>query len=100
VPYLKLAAVADDAAGSLSLFALNRHLAEAMEVAITARQFGRLAAAEAEELSDSDLMAVNTRDAPERVKPKPFTAISVDGERIRMTLAPASWTVVRLAPGP
>jgi alpha-N-arabinofuranosidase len=41
VPYLKLAAVHDQAAGSLTLFALNRHLEEELSLEVAARGFCR-----------------------------------------------------------
>jgi hypothetical protein len=39
-----------------------------------------------------NLLALN------KVKPTPLAGVSVAGDRIRMTLPPASWNVVRLAP--
>jgi alpha-L-arabinofuranosidase len=41
-------------------------------------------------------MACNTQAAPDAVKPTPLGGATVDGERIRLTLAPASWNTVRL----
>jgi alpha-N-arabinofuranosidase len=96
-PYLKVAAVADEATGGLSLFMLNRCLGQEMEVSIDARGFGRLAVAEAHELRHDDLKAVNSKDAPENVSPKPLDGVSVDGGKIRMTLKPASWNVARFS---
>jgi hypothetical protein len=63
VPYLKIAAVAEEA-GSLSLFMLNRDLTQEMEVSLEARSFGRLAVSEELEVRHDDLQATNTRDAP------------------------------------
>jgi len=40
---------------------------------------------------------VNTKAQPDRVTPKPLTALKVDGERLEATLAPASWNVIQLA---
>jgi alpha-N-arabinofuranosidase len=95
VPYLKVSAVADEH-GRLSLFLLNRHLQDAMEVDIEARSFGRLAVAEALELADGDLKATNTKDDPDRIKPAKLEDISVEGGRIRATLKPGSWNLVSL----
>ena len=94
-PYLKLAAVAD-AEGGLSLFALNRGLNQPIEVSVEARGFGRLETVEALQLRHDDLKAVNTRDAPDHVAPERLDGVAVEGERIRLTLAPASWNVVKL----
>jgi alpha-N-arabinofuranosidase len=94
-PYVKVSAVADEA-GGLSLFILNRDLEQEAEVSIEARNFGALKVAEAEELYDRDLKAVNTKGDPLRVKPAPMAGVSVDGGHIRVPLKPASWNVIRL----
>jgi alpha-N-arabinofuranosidase len=92
MPYLKLAAVAGEA--GLSLFALNRSLDQAMDLEVTAKGFSELAVEEALELR-GELAAVNIKDA-ERISPAPLAGIEVQGERLRATLAPASWNLVRL----
>lgn len=94
-PYLKLAAVANTD-GGLSLFALNRCLDDELEVAVTARGFAALAVDEALQLCDGDLKACNTRDNPERVKPSPLRTVTLDGDSVRMKLAPASWNLIHL----
>jgi hypothetical protein len=43
VPYIKLAAVADEQSSTLTLFALNRNLAEPMTIAVVAKGFCDLA---------------------------------------------------------
>ena len=97
VPFLKLAAVHDEAEGALTLFALNRHLQEELPLDLCGRGFEGLELDQALELRDHDLQASNTRDAPERIKPEPLATVVVEGERLRATLAPASWNVIRLA---
>ena len=97
VPYLKLAAVHDDKNGVLTLFALNRSLTEELPLRLTAAGFSRLAAKQALQLCDPDLKAVNTRQNPERIAPRPLTSVRIDGERLEATLAPASWNVIQLA---
>jgi alpha-N-arabinofuranosidase len=95
LPYLKLAAV--DRQGGLSLFALNRSLDQEMAVDVTAKGFSSLAVEEALQLCDPDLEAVNTRDDPDRIGPVPLDGVTVEGERLCATLAPASWNLIRLA---
>jgi alpha-N-arabinofuranosidase len=41
-------------------------------------------------------MAVNTKDAPETIKPAPLEGVEIWGEQVRAKLAPASWNVIRL----
>jgi alpha-L-arabinofuranosidase len=98
VPYLKLAAVQDERAGSLTLFALNRSLDEEMPLEVTARGFSGLAVEQALALHDRDLDAANTKDDPDRVKPAPLEGVALQCDRLRALLPPASWNVMRLAP--
>jgi alpha-L-arabinofuranosidase len=97
VPYLKLAAVADENIGGLTLFALNRDLEQPMEVTVDARGFGTLRIAEALQLRDDDLSAANTREAPERVKPAKVEA-KIDGNHLILNLAQASWNIFSFTP--
>jgi alpha-N-arabinofuranosidase len=96
VPYLKLAVVHDEKADGLTLFALNRHLEEELILETEARGFDRLEVEQALELHDSDLQATNTKDNPDRIRPAPLASVAVEGHRLRATLAPASWNVIRL----
>jgi alpha-N-arabinofuranosidase len=98
VPYLKLAAV-HNADGGLTLFALNRDLEQDMRVQVTARGFAALRVVEGVTLHDADLLAVNTRDTPGRVKPAVLSACEVRDGAVAATLPAASWSVIRLAPG-
>ena len=97
VPYLKLAAVEAIDGTALTLFALNRHLEAAMTIDV--RLIG-LAAAQVEtalQLAHPDLAATNTAEDPERVAPQPLRELSLGADRLRATLAPASWNMVRIA---
>ncbi|MCP8939661.1 alpha-N-arabinofuranosidase [Alsobacter sp. SYSU M60028] len=98
VPYLKVAAVADEQSGGLSLFLLNRDLDQELDVSIDARGFASLAVREALELRHDDLRAANSSARPDHVAPAPLAGVRVEGGRIRATLKPASWNVISLAP--
>jgi len=95
-PYLSLAAVHDKPGGTLTLFALNRHLTEALSLDAVIRTPGALTVIEAWQLCDADLHAANTKDHPDRVKPAALESVRVVREQVQATLAPASWNVVRL----
>ena len=99
VPYLKLSAVHDDKAGTLTLFALNRHLKDELTVDFTIKGFSKLAVAKAHQLHDKDLKAQNTAKHPNRIKPLPLPDIKVRSDGLRATLRPASWNVIRLKAG-
>jgi alpha-N-arabinofuranosidase len=98
VPYLKLAAVHAEG-GRLALFALNRSLDQELTLDVTIKGFSALVVEDALALCDSDLEAVNTKDQPERIKPAPLERVSLDGQRLHATLAPASWNLIRLGSG-
>ena len=95
VPYLKLAAVHDEQAGALTLFALNRSLTEEMPLRVNAEGFSKMVVGHALQLHDTDLKAVNTGDNPDRVKPSTLAGVRVEGNRLTATLRPASWNVIR-----
>jgi len=96
ISYLKVSAVADDA-GGLSLFLLNRDLSQEVDVDLEVRNFGRLSVVEATELRHDNLKAINTKERPDNVEPVSLREVAVDGGKVRATLQPASWTVVKLA---
>lgn len=96
VPYLKLAAVHDEQAAALTLFALNRSLDREISLQLSAQSFSGLEVDRALQLHDADLEAVNTRAEPDRVKPTALgDAEAADGQ-VSATLLPASWNVIRL----
>ncbi len=95
VPYLKLAAVADDK-GGLSLLMLNRDLTGTIDVTVDVRGFAPLAVGEALELRDDDLEAVNNKKQPNRIAPRALTTALVKDAKVSVRLAPASWNVVNL----
>jgi alpha-N-arabinofuranosidase len=96
LPYLKLAAVHDTGAKSLTLFVLNRHLHEQLPLELKAEGFAGLAIDQALTLHDADLKAVNTKADPERIKPSPLKGVSVDAGLVRAALPAASWSVIRV----
>jgi alpha-N-arabinofuranosidase len=95
VPHLKLAAVHDERAGTLTLFALNRSLTEEMPLRVTADGFPRLALDQALQLHHPDLKAVNSAAHPDRVSPAPLESVRTEANRLHATLLPASWNVIR-----
>ena len=96
VPYLKLAAVHDDRADRLTLFALNRNLNEEIALHVTAEGFSGLVVEQALQLHEPDLGAVNTKSHPDRVKPSALTGVRAQAPNLYATLLPASWNVIRM----
>ena len=96
-PYLKLAAVHDDKAGTLTLLALNRSLSEELPLELLAGGFDNLSVKQALQLCDPDLKAINSKASPDRIAPKPLAKVKASSERVEAVLAPASWNVIQLA---
>ena len=96
VPYLKLAAVEDPATGGVTLFALNRHLEEALPLDVALAGYGTPVLIEALQLRHGNLKATNTKEQPDRVSPRPLRDVTLGADRIKASLAPASWNMIRL----
>jgi alpha-N-arabinofuranosidase len=99
VPYVDAVATFDEAASSLTLFALNRHLTDALPLTGDARAFPGWRVAEHITLSHPDLKAANTQDQPNRVVPKANGDAALAAGQLTATLPPASWNVIRMTQG-
>jgi alpha-N-arabinofuranosidase len=97
VPAVDVAVTHDAQAGAMSLFAVNRHLAEPARLSIDLRAFPGYRLVEHLVLADPDLKATNTEQNPDRVTPQPGSASDTDGTALVVVLPPVSWSVIRLA---
>ncbi len=82
----------------LSLFAVNRSLEEPMDLTVELRAMDELSVADWTAMSHDDLKATNCAERPDAVVPQTAEGARVEGARLRATLEPASWNVIRLAP--
>jgi len=96
VPYLEAVAVHNEEAGEVTVFAVNRHLTEALPLEVDLRSFGACRLIEHLVLEHDDLKAVNTERNPDNVKPHGGGNAAVDGFRVSAKLPQASWNVIRL----
>lgn len=95
IPYLYATVVDDPATGNTTIFALNRHLTEPLELEAELRGLGAdRQVVEALQVHSPNLKAANTHAAPSTVSPARLGAVTVDGERVRARLEPASWNVI------
>lgn len=94
VPYLEVIAV-DNEDGYVTVFAVNRHLEEEMELAIDLKGYGELRLDSHTVLAHHDCKASNTMDNPDNVVPSSDGKTSVEPDGIRSILAPLSWNVIR-----
>jgi alpha-N-arabinofuranosidase len=97
VPYLDVAGVHDEDAGTVTLFCVNRHASEALDLDVALGGFGDgLKVLEHKVIRHDDLSATNTAEAPDRVAPQDGTGAAVEGGRLRASLAPHSWAMLRV----
>ncbi len=84
-----------DAAGNVTVFCVNRDLAEDFALSLDLRAFGALRIREHILLKHSDVKAVNTEDNPTNVAPTAGPGGHIDGGRAEITLPALSWNVIR-----
>jgi alpha-N-arabinofuranosidase len=99
VPLLDAVATHDPATGEVTVFAVNRHLSDGLDLTVSIAGFGReMAVAEAWTIADDDVSATNTAEHPDRVVPVAAAWVKVDRGVLSATLPPVSWSAIRLAP--
>ncbi len=77
VPYLDAAAVVDEAAGEMAVFAVNRSLTESVELELRLGGYEDWSLVERIELAGADPKAGNTARRPDAVQPSASTPASV-----------------------
>ncbi|MNJ42313.1 Intracellular exo-alpha-(1-_5)-L-arabinofuranosidase [compost metagenome] len=95
VPYLDSAIVYNEAEEELTIFAVNRHLEEALDLQCDVRGFEGYRVVEHIVLEHDDLKAVNTA-AEEKVKPHSRGDAACQDGYVNTRLPKASWNVIRL----
>ncbi|HEX7471963.1 MAG TPA: alpha-N-arabinofuranosidase [Candidatus Limnocylindrales bacterium] len=96
VEAIEAVAVHDAAAGSLTVFAVNR-LERPLTLEATLRELDRLVITDHRVLADPDIHASNTAVDPDRVVPRPGVGARMDADRLSVELPARSWNVVRLS---
>ncbi len=95
VPELEATAVlADD--GSVTIFAVNRSLTDAVSLDCDLRDFAGLTVARHTVVHHDDPKAVNTEAAPDTVKPVEYQPVPLSGGRLTLTIPAFSWNMIRL----
>ena len=96
VPLIDAAATMDDD-GDVTVFCVNRDLAEDFCLEIDLRAFGVLTLREHILLHSDDVKAVNTESDPENVFPSAGPGGTVEGGRARIRIPALSWNVLRFS---
>jgi alpha-L-arabinofuranosidase len=99
IPALWSTATYDDETGEVALFVVNRSETDKVDLEVPLHSLGPLELIEHLGLYDDDRAAVNTADDPDRVVPKPVDGTGISNGVCTASLPPASWHLIRLAPG-
>jgi alpha-N-arabinofuranosidase len=93
------AATHDPDTGASAVFVTNRSLDDSVDLDVDIRSLGSLVTViDCRQLADSDRHARNTAVQPDRIQPRPVTAVRQDGGRVQLRLPPVSWTMLRVGP--
>ena len=95
VPYLETVAVHNDEKNELAIFTVNRNLKEDMDLEASLHGYEGYVFEEHIALHNRDLKAVNSAKG-ETVRPEKHNGGRLDGAKLSVRLAPASWNVLRL----
>ena len=97
VPWLDISATWDESGGSISLFMVNRHESEAVELDMRIGGFEAGAIIEQVVLQCEDPKAINSETNPDRVRPATAKSIALSDGRITGALPALTWNMVRIS---
>ncbi len=96
VPYIDGVATVDDENATLTIFAVNRSLEEAITLEGDARDYADYVVLEHIVLTAEDIMSGNTADHPDNVVPQSIGQASLTDGKLSAILPRTSWNVIRL----
>ena len=99
VPYLDISAVHDAKGGMLTVFAVNRHGGEALDLELALEGFGAARLADHQVMTSAKLEDVNTLANPNAVRPKAGSGAVIADGALTARLAPHSYQMFRLKLG-
>ena len=97
VPYLESVATCNPENDSISIFAINRHLTEPLQLNQEGMNLSKYSVLEHLVLNHADLNACNTLENPDNVIPHPGGDARLQDGSLQATLPSHSWNVIRLA---
>ncbi|MDD9269224.1 alpha-N-arabinofuranosidase [Paenibacillus sp. MAHUQ-63] len=96
VPYLEAISVYNEEQNQITVFAVNRHLQDTLDLDINLRSFGKVRLVEHLVLEHDNLKATNTKGHPDQVIPHNRGSARCEDGHIHARLSKASWNVIRL----
>jgi alpha-N-arabinofuranosidase len=99
VPVLDAVATHDAESGEVTVFVVNRHLTDSVDLTVAMAAFpSTLQVTDSWTIADDDVYAVNTEQEPNRVVPaSAAVAARLTDGTLHATLPPVSWTAIHLA---
>jgi len=89
-------AVHDSERKKIALFVLNRDAADSVELSIDLRAFPEITKCDAVEIAGYDLLATNTGQKQDTVRPAANQDFSIRSDSVTAKLRPLSWNVLTL----
>jgi alpha-L-arabinofuranosidase len=96
IPYVDIAGVHNEADGAVTLFAVNRHGTETIEVEVGLHGLPAGKVIDHQVMTHANLAAVNTAADPNAVAPKKGTGATIAGGKLTLKLAPYSYQMIRI----
>ncbi|GHC65255.1 arabinosylfuranosidase ArfA [Neogemmobacter tilapiae] len=96
VPFVDVSGVHDEAAGTLTFFAVNRHESESIETEISLQGFGAGSVIDHQVMTHKDLRAVNTAENMMNVAPSKGTGAALKDGTLTVKLPPLSYQMIRV----
>ena len=95
VPYVDVSGVHNEAEGTLTFFAVNRHGSESLDVEIGLQGFGEPSIIDHQVMTHANLEAVNTAREQNAVAPAKGSGATAGAGKITITLPPYSYQMLR-----
>jgi alpha-N-arabinofuranosidase len=95
VPYLDISGVHDEAGGTITFFAVNRHATDKLPVNVSLQGFGKAKVIDHQVMTHSMLEAVNTATNQSNVAPQKGKGADVEGGTLSFKMAPHSYAMIR-----
>lgn len=96
VPYLDVSAVHDETHEAITMFIVNRHPSDSLELAIDLGGFTSCRIVDHQSIDYPDMKAANSAEQPEHIRPAPGQGLTVDGTALEGKVAALSYHMVRL----
>ena len=96
VPYVDVSGVHNEADGTLTFFAVNRHASESIDLDVALAGFTAGQVIDHQVMTHANLRAVNTATDPNAVTPKKGTGATVADGKLSLKLAPYSYQMIRV----